>query len=155
MLTTKQLIKKYGVPSETGASYLVTINLPYPMRLAWDKKTKVNRISCHRLVANNFLNVFNELLSTYGYDKIVELGIDLYGGCFNYRKMRGGTDWSKHSWGVAIDLSPELNGLKTSWAKSQFSKPVYKPMIDIFYKHGFISLGKEKLFDAMHFEIKE
>lgn len=155
MITTKQLIKKYGVPSETGASYLVTINLPYPMRLAWDKKTKVNRISCHRLVANNFLNVFNELLSTYGYDKLVELGIDIYGGCFNFRKMRGGTDWSRHSWGVAIDLSPELNGLKTSWTKSQFSKPEYKQMIDIFYKHGFISLGKEKGYDAMHFEIKE
>jgi hypothetical protein len=155
MLTTKQLIKKYGVPSETGASYLVNINLPYPMRLAWDKKTKVNRISCHRLVANNFLNVFNELLSTYGYDKIVELGIDLYGGCFNYRKMRGGTDWSKHSWGVAIDLDPERNLLKETSKTARFARPEYKQMIDIFYKHGFIGLGREQNRDFMHFEIKE
>lgn len=155
MLTTKQLISKYGKPNVTGAGYLVTINLPYPMRLAWDLNTKVSRMSCHKLVADKFLAVFNDLLATYGYDKIVELGIDLFGGCFNFRKMRGGSDWSRHSWGLAIDLSPGLNGLKTSWAKSQFSKPVYKPMIDIFYKHGFISLGKEKLFDAMHFEIKE
>ncbi len=155
MLTTKELIKKYGTPTETGAAYLVTINLPYPMRLAWDKSTKISRVSCHRLVANNFLNVFNELLSTYGYDKIVELGIDLYGGCFNYRKMRGGSDWSKHSWGVAIDLDPERNLLKESSRTARFARPEYKQMIDIFYKNGFIGLGKEKNYDWMHFEIKE
>jgi len=155
MLTTKELIKKYGTPTETGAAYLVTINLPYPMRLAWDKSTKISRMSCHRLVVNNFLNVFNELLSTYGYDKIVELGIDLYGGCFNYRKMRGGSDWSKHSWGVAIDLDPERNLLKESSKTARFARPEYKPMIDIFYKHGFVSLGVEENRDFMHFEVKE
>ena len=155
MITTSQLIKKYGVPSETGSSYLVTINLPYPMRLAWDKKVKVNRMVCHRLVANKFLSVFNELLSTYGYDKIVELGIDLFAGCFAFRKMRGGTDWSRHSWGVAIDLDPERNLLKETSATARFARPEYKPMIDIFYKHGFVSLGKEKGYDFMHFEIKE
>jgi len=155
MITTSQLIKKYGVPSETGAAYLVTINLPYPMRLAWDKKVKVNRMVCHRLVSNKFLSVFNELLSTYGYDKIVELGIDLFAGCFAFRKMRGGSDWSRHSWGVAIDLDSERNKLKETARTARFARPEYKQMIDIFYKHGFVSLGKEKNYDWMHFEIKE
>lgn len=155
MLTTKQLIEKYGKPNETGTGYLVPIRLPYPMRLAWDTKVKVNTITCHKLVADKFLSVFKDLLEHYGHDKIVELGIDLYGGCFAFRKMRGGSDWSRHSWGVAIDLSPSNNALKTTWSKAQFSKPEYKAMIDIFYKNGFVSLGKEKLYDAMHFEIKE
>lgn len=154
MLTTQQAIKKYGVPNEVG-SYLVTLNLPYPMRIAWDTKTTVNRIRCHKDVADNFKAVFDELLSVYGYDKIKELGIDLFGGCFNFRKMRGGDSWSKHSWGIAIDLDPSRNTLKETSKTARFARPEYKQMIDIFYKHGFISLGREKNYDWMHFEIKE
>ena len=155
MLTTKQTIAKYGKPNITGVGYLVTIALPYPMRLAWDLDTKVTKMSCHKLVADKFLAVFNDLLKHYGLAKIQELGIDLFGGCFNFRKMRGGTDWSKHSWAIAIDLDPARNLLKETSRTARFARPEYKPMIDIFYKHGFISLGVEKNFDWMHFEIKE
>lgn len=154
-MTTKQLIAKYGKPNVTGDGYLVTIQLPYPMRLAWDTDTKVYRMRCHKLVADKFLSVFNEIHRVYGYDKIVELGIDLFGGCFNFRKMRGGNNWSTHSWGVAIDLDPARNKLKETSRTARFARPEYKAMIDIFYKHGFISLGVERNFDWMHFEIKE
>jgi len=155
MITTKQLIAKYGTPNDTGKGYLVTIKLPYPMRLSWDKNVKVTKMSCHKLVADKFLAVFNDLLAHYGYEKLVELGIDLFGGCFNFRKMRGGTDWSTHSWGLAIDLDPERNKLKETSRTARFARPEYKPMIDIFYKHGFVSLGVEKNMDFMHFQIKE
>tara|TARA_R110000868_G_scaffold155718_2_gene382293 strand:+ start:193 stop:657 length:465 start_codon:yes stop_codon:yes gene_type:complete len=153
MITTQQAIAKYGQPNERG-TYLKTINIPYPMRIAWDLKTKVTKIRCHQLVADAFLAVFNDLLVHYGYDKIVELGIDLYGGCFNFRKMRGGSSWSTHSWGIAIDLDPSRNKLKETKRTARFARPEYKPMIDIFYKHGFESLGVEKDFDWMHFQIK-
>ena len=153
MLTTKQLISKYGKPTITGAEYLVTLELPYPMRLSWDLDTKVNRMRCHKLVKDNFKAVFDDLLAHYGYEKIVELGIDLFGGCFVFRNMRGGTQFSRHSWGVAIDLDPVRNQLKESSKTARFARPEYKPMIDIFYKHGFLSLGKEKNYDWMHFEI--
>jgi hypothetical protein len=108
---------------------------------------------CHKDVADAFLAVFNELLEHYGYQRIVELGIDLYGGCFNYRKMRGGDSWSAHSWGIAIDLDPARNTLKETSNTARFARPEYKDMIDIFYKHGFISLGREKNYDWMHFQI--
>ena len=155
MLTTKQIILKYGSPNENGAGYLVPIILPYPMRLSWDKKVKVTKMVCHKLVANKFLLVFNDLLDHYGYDKIVELGIDLFGGCFSYRKMRGGSEFSRHSWGIAIDLDPERNQLRETKSTARFARPEYKPMINIFYKHGFISLGLEKNYDFMHFEIRD
>ena len=152
MMTTAQAIAKYGQPNEAG-TYLKTINLPYPMRIAWDTKTKVTRIRCHKMVADAFLNVFKELLAVYGYERIVVLGIDLYGGCFNYRKMRGGSSWSKHAFGIAIDLDPARNTLKETSRTARFARPEYKAMIEIFYKHGFISLGKEQNRDFMHFEI--
>jgi hypothetical protein len=154
-MTTRQIIAKYGKPNVTGDGYLVTIQLPYPMRLAWDTDTSVIRMRCHKLVADKFLAVFNEIHRVYGYEKIKELGIDLFGGCFNFRKMRGGSDWSTHSWGISIDLDPARNKLKETSRTARFARPEYKAMIDIFYKHGFISLGREKNFDWMHFQIKE
>ena len=153
MLTTQQTIKKYGTPNVTGEGYLVTVNLPYPMRLAWDTDTTVTKLRCHKLVADKFEAVFKDILAAYGLPKIKELGIDLFGGCFNFRKMRGGSAWSKHSWGIAIDLDPARNGLKTPFAKAQFSKPEYTKLHEIFEKHGFINLGKTRNFDTMHWEI--
>ena len=100
-------------------------------------------------------NVFTEILEVYGLAKIQELGIDLFGGCFAFRAMRGGSDYSRHSWGIAIDLDPERNQLKETNKTARFARPEYKPMIDIFYKHGFINLGVEKNYDWMHFEKAE
>lgn len=154
-MTTQQIVKKYGPANITGEGYLVRIDLPYPMRIAWDIDTTVKTMMCHKLVADKLKAVFNDLLVHYGYNKIKELGIDLFGGCFNYRKMRGGSAWSMHSWGIAIDLDPARNQLKETSKTARFARPEYKPMIDIFYSHGFISLGVEKNYDWMHFEIKE
>ena len=154
-MTTNEIIKRYGQPNITGEGYLVTIDLPYPMRLAWDLNTTVTKMRCHKLVSENFKAVFAEILKVYGYAKIKELGIDLYGGCFNYRKMRGGSSYSTHSWGIALDLDPARNLLKETSKTARFARPEYKPMIDIFYKHGFINLGVEKNYDWMHFQIRE
>lgn len=150
--TTQQLTAKFGKANPTGKGYLVYIDLPYPMRIAWNRKQKIKRFQCHRLVAQAFLNVFNELLAHYGYDRLVELGIDLYGGCFNYREMRGGTELSSHSWATAIDLDPDRNLLHESKKTARFARPEYKPMIEIFYRNGFISYGIEFDYDWMHFE---
>lgn len=150
LLSTGEIIAKYGQP---GTDNLVIMQLPYPMRIAWDLQYFANKIQCHKLVAEPLKAVFQEILSVYGIDEIKRLDLDLYGGCYNFRKMRGGNDWSRHSWGIAIDLSPEKNGLKATDKTAQFAKPEYKKMIEIFYKHGFVGLGPEKNYDWMHFEI--
>lgn len=151
MLTTSQINKKYGAPGDE--SNFVTIDLPYPMRIAWDTATRVNKIRCHKLIAKQLQAVFVDLLAAYTYPELSRLGIDLYGGCYNFRKMRGGKDWSRHSWAIAIDLDPDRNQLKETAKTARFARPEYKKMIDIFYKHGFLNLGVEKNYDWMHFEI--
>jgi len=154
MITTKLLIERYGKPNSAGKGYLVTIDLPFPMIVAWDRKTTVKRIQCHKLIADRLKKALSDILCHYGIEEIEKLGINIYGGCFNYRLMRGSTTTlSKHSWGTAIDLDPDRNLLRETSKTARFARPEYKAMIDIFYLNGFINLGREKNFDWMHFEI--
>lgn len=151
MLNTTEIVNKYGQPCDATNQVLIT--LPYSMRLAWDISKKVNKIVVHKLCADAFIKVFKDLLDHYGLDMIQQLGIDLFGGTYNCRKMRGGTQLSRHAWSIAIDLDPDRNQLKETKETARFARSEYKPMIDIFYKNGFISYGIEKNYDWMHFEI--
>lgn len=152
-LLSQAEMELYFGKASAKPNYLVTIDLPYPMRLAWDVHTSITRITCNRKIADKFLAVFKDLLAHYGLQKIQALGIDLYGGCFNYRLMRGSrTRLSMHSWATAIDLDPARNTLRETSKTARFARPEYKPMIDIFYKHGFVGLGPERNFDWMHFQ---
>lgn len=152
MLSDSQILTKFGQPGDSDN--FVVIDLPYPMRIAWDTKVTTKRMQCHKLAAEPFKAVFRDLLAHYGLAELQRLGIDLFGGCVNIRTMRGSkTKWSRHAWGIAIDLDPARNGLKTKAPNAQFSKPEYKAMIDIFAKHGFIGYGPAKDYDWMHFEL--
>lgn len=84
----------------------------------------------HKNVANSVKAIFGDILQQYGYDRIVELGIDLFGGSFAYRAMRNGSEWSKHAFGIAIDLDPLRNQRRTS--TNGVYAPEYNAMIDIF-----------------------
>ena len=149
-MRTAEIIAKYGQPGDT--KNFVSIALPYPMRIAWDLKVTVNKITVHKDAAPALLMALTEILQHYGIDKIKALGIDIFGGCYNFRKMRGGNEWSVHSWALAIDLDPVRNSLKATAKTAQFAKPQYKAMIDIFDRHGWYSLGRIKNYDWMHFQ---
>jgi D-alanyl-D-alanine carboxypeptidase len=168
MLTNTQMTARFGEPGDPDNFTVIT--LPYPMRIAWQPEKTTTRMQCNKLAAQPFLNVFNDLLTEYGLPKLQELGIDLFGGCVNFRPMRGtekkyeaaikagnhalaATYLSKHSWGTAIDLDPARNTLKETKKTARFARPEYKTMIEIFYKHGFIGLGPEQDRDWMHFEL--
>jgi hypothetical protein len=151
LLTTAQMVAKYGQPNQSG-TYLVSVPLPYPMRLAWDTAVTVKTMRCHKLEAPRVQLIFKQILDTYGLTDVRALGLDLFGGCFNFRQMRGGSDWSKHSWGTAIDLDPARNQLRETRATARFARPEYAPMIDAFERNGWASLGRAKNYDWMHFE---
>ena len=152
MLTEKQKFQLFGKPGDQRN--LITVKMPYPRRIAFmPNLPTTERMMCHKLVANKFIKIHQEILAHYGLKEIQRLNIDMWDGCFNLRRMRGGKEWSSHAWAIAEDLDRKHNGLRTRWANAGFNKPIYKPLLDIYYANGFVNQGKEKGFDAMHFEI--
>lgn len=167
--TAKSLAKALGIPQPKewptqsvvrsnkslfgkDGTALVTIDLPYPMFLAWEPETQIKRMTCHALVADPLKNIFRKILNHYGKEKINELGLDLFGGCYNDRKIVGGQSKSMHAWGIAVDMDPDHNGMNTHAPKARFSKKDYEPFWEIVEEEGAISLGREKDYDWMHFQ---
>lgn len=142
------VIKHYGQPKEN----LVMANLPYSMVLAWDSQVSISRFACHKMVKDEMEYIFNETLRVYGLDRIYDLNLDKFGGCYNYRKMRGGTQLSMHSWGIAVDLAPKQNRLKWGAEKAHLARPEYSRFWDIVESTGATSLGRQLDYDWMHFQ---
>lgn len=142
----KDCMDFYGRP---GTNQVDAI-MPYELRLAWETKTKVTKFSVHKLVKEPIERVFNRTLDYYGYEKIKELNLHLWGGCLNVRKMRGGSNWSQHAWGIAVDMDPDNNQLRWGKDKAEFAKPAYNKWFEFWYDEGAISLGKERNMDFMH-----
>lgn len=152
IMTDNEVFALYGSPGNTNN--FTQILSPFPLIIAWDSKVITYKLSCHKKIAVPLSNVLRDLLAYYGHSKIHSLGIDLYGGLYNKRLMRGSTTrWSRHSWAIAIDLDPNRNQLREDHTTARFARAEYKPMIDIFYKYGFVGYGPEKDYDWMHFEI--
>jgi hypothetical protein len=131
----------------------VTLVLPFAMRIAWDLDSHVSRFSCHGKVRESLERIFARTLDHYGADEIRRLGLDLFGGCLNVRKMRGSASaWSIHSWGCAVDIDPDHNQLKFKRAQATLDNPPFDPFWSFVYDEGAIGLGRERDYDWMHFQ---
>lgn len=128
------------------------LDLPYPLVLAWDASAIVKKATCNIKVHKSLYAIFENTLKTYGIKEVKKLKLDNFGGCLNVRKMRGGSSWSIHSWGAAIDLDPDRNQLKWGKDKATFAKKEYEPFWKIVEAEGWISLGRKKNYDWMHFQ---
>jgi hypothetical protein len=136
----------YGRPGENHT----TIDLPYTMKIAWDKRQKINRFTINSKCAESALRCFNRVAATYDVKQRADLGLDLFGGCFNNRLMRGGTQRSTHSWACAIDFSPEENQLRWGRDRARLGQPDAIPFWEIWESEGWVSLGRVKNWDWMH-----
>jgi lysozyme family protein len=141
-----------GVPAYFGGlgQNQTKLKFPYPMRLAWSPSQTVNSTSCHSKVHDAARRVLARVLEHYGEAKIRDLRLDYFGGCLNVRKMRGGSAWSMHSWGIAFDFDPDRNQLKWDHTRAAFAKPAYKKWFELWEEEGAISLGRARDYDWMH-----
>ncbi len=129
---------------------LVRIPCPWPLRIAWNKSQTRRHFLMHEKVADSLATVLQEIDETYSQQEIRQLGFDLFGGDYNARKMRGGSKWSTHSWGIAIDFDPERNQLKWSRNRASLAHPDCNKFWEAWEKQGWVSLGRLKNFDWMH-----
>jgi len=126
------------------------IALPYTHKIAWDLSKRINSFVCHEKVHDSLHRVLTRVVDHYGHDRISELRLDHWGGCYNKRKKRGGTSWSTHAWAIAVDYDPARNRL--AWGRDQaaFAKPAYITWWQIWEEEGWVSLGRTRNFDWMH-----
>lgn len=126
------------------------LSLPYPHRLSWELRKTIHAFSCHEKVHDSALRVLTRVLAHYGPERIIELRLDRWGGCLNVRKMRGGTKWSMHSWGIAIDYDTAFNRYKWGRDKATLARPEYYAWWRFWEEEGWVSLGRTKNYDWMH-----
>lgn len=128
----------------------VSVAIPFDVRLAWDKGIQLRKMTLHKKVAESATRAFEAIARAYDNEERSALGIDMFGGSLNVRKMRGGSAWSIHSWGCAIDFDPERNGLHVHAPKARFSQPDARPFWEAWEAEGWVSLGRARDFDWMH-----
>lgn len=141
----ESIVEVYGFPGTNLAMF----QCPYPLRLAWEPSTVITKFTCHKLCIPDLTSIFQDIINLYGsLGRVKAARMDLFGGCYAMRDMRGSNNISRHSWGIAVDLDPDQNGL---FAKKP---PATMPddVIDIFQKHGWKSGGRAWGRDYMHFQ---
>jgi hypothetical protein len=131
--------------AEAGRCYL-----PFRHVLAWNLSETITQFRCHELIAPTMTWVFAEAAKHYGEAEYRRLRLDRWAGCFNPRRVRGGTAWSIHAYGVAVDTDSERNGLHTPTANSPLARPEYAPFWAIVEASGGLSFGKKYGRDWMH-----
>jgi len=144
--TQRHVRRFYGKPG-TGHT---TIEVPFDMFLAWDKRYKVRKVTLHEKCAKSAERALQEIASIYSAEEIKDIGIGFFGGTYNNRKMRGGSSLSTHAYAAAWDTDPERNGLRVGEPEARLSQEDAIPFWLAWEKQGWVSLGRERNFDWMH-----
>jgi hypothetical protein len=111
---------------------LVQIDLPFDMRVAWNPTQTLRRISVHEAAEPYFRKAL-ELIVERGQEQHVEL----FGGVYAPRRTAGSQAWSRHSWGIAIDIDPDGNQLRWGRDRARLPTEVARTMEDAaFYSSG-------------------
>jgi hypothetical protein len=129
---------------------LVKVPCPWKLKLAWDLAKSRKVCWLHVTAADSLAEGLEKVHERYGTDENARLDLNLFGGDYNARLMRGGTAMSTHSWGIAIDFHPLKNQLKWGRDRAQFARPEYTDWWRIWESEGWVSLGRRRNFDWMH-----
>jgi len=146
----EELIETYGplpVSKEERAAWeikhLVTIQLPFTMRVSFKPTQSTYKIRVHKAVQDQFASAFSAIDASYYVPIIAE-----YGGTHTWRvKRTRASEMSTHAWGISIDLNPRSNVVGTvgCWPNE---------FIELMNHYGFVWGGDfNGLKDPMHFQL--
>jgi hypothetical protein len=141
----------HGLP-EGRSPELARVEVPWKLKLAWNPRDTTTRIACNRAVAESLSRVLARVHDSYGEKEIRDLRLDLYGGCYNPRRKRGGSSLSTHSWAIAVDWDPDGNQLRWGRDRARMARPEYDEWWDAWEDEGWHSLGRARNFDWMHIQ---
>jgi len=150
----EEIIDAYGNPDSNGDFLLDTswvdhnlavFDLPFPMRLSWAPLRIARRFQAHKTVGLVMVDALREIRDYKGWQYLQDNDYDFYGGCFNFRLMRGINKLSAHAWGIAFDINPHLGPL---------GEPSYQPefVVQAFARRRFVWGGEWARPDGMHFQ---
>ncbi len=140
----------HGLPDGGRSPTMVIVDVPWSLKIAWDPRQKTRRIACNAKVADSLGRVLTRVHETYGDENLRALGLDLFGGCYNPRRKRGGSSMSTHAWAIALDWDPDANQLKWGRDRARMARAEYEDWWKAWEDEGWLSLGREKNFDWMH-----
>ena len=126
------------------------VKLPFKMKIAWDTSSTISSFRCHEKVAASIERALGRVNSAYSSEDISKHGFDLFGGCYNYRTMRGGTSLSTHAYGIAIDFDPARNQLKWGRDRAYLANKDCEEFFKCWEAEGWVSLGRARNYDWMH-----
>ncbi|MEC5289361.1 MULTISPECIES: peptidoglycan-binding protein [unclassified Aurantimonas] len=146
--------RQRDVPSFYGGvgTNQTAIEIPFDMVLAWSTGTRIKRMTLHKKVAPSAERVLQAVAEIYSARERADLGINLFAGSLNVRRMRGGRSYSMHSWGIAIDFDSLRNSLNTHAPKARLSHTDAVPFWQAWEAEGWLSLGRARDYDWMHIQ---
>lgn len=145
----KDKAARFG-PAGSAACTAGVVRVPWRMVLAWDQSEVITHFRCHELVAASAQRAFDRIAAAHSLLQIRDLGLHLFGGCFNNRLMRGGKELSTHAYGISIDFDPARNRLRWGRDRARLARPDAVRFWEIWEEEGWTSLGREKNYDWMH-----
>lgn len=138
------LCRFYGNPGDERN--LVTVDFPFT---TFYEGKKITKFRCHKKVADSLVRVLKNIGEKYEKNREIIEEAEDFGGVYNFRNKRGGSSYSVHAWGAAIDLDADDNTFRDSWPmKSDMPLEI----MEEFAKEGWLSGGAFWGYDAMHHE---
>ena len=117
----------FGDPRKSTFESTFLTNLAPPYQMYYNGHP-VKTIRVNKKIATALLYVFTEILDKCGHDqeKIDAIGASSYGGCYNFRPIRGARNLSNHAFGAAIDINPQKLPLGSNKKMNEIISTAFK-----------------------------